>query len=317
MIHCEDPVLNEVYKQVFDAVPLGLFFIGPDHRIYAWNKWMAQNTEFLPEQAIGQTLESLYPALSNFRFEWALEQVLYYKNPQVLSSILNGFVIPIPLTRNIYLDTTMMQQNIEILPMTQGNKNMALVVIQDVSDKTNLKNTLLMLASRFEQHSLIDPLTGCYNRRFLWQHLEDELKDAERKGHHIVCCIFDLDHFKAINDEFGHDAGDEVILSFVKTCRSNLRANDKFFRYGGEEFIAVFRDISLKNVINSTNRVRKAFESISTHGSVNKRMTCSGGIAYWNPSQPFKTAAQLVKEADIALYKAKESGRNRIIYTEL
>lgn len=308
----DNKVNAHMFAQIFDEIPIGLFIIGKNRAICAWNKWMVKNTNLDVDTVIGQQLKTLYPDNVNLRFEWALDQVLEFGNPQVLSSILNRFVIPISIAKKTYLDMEIMQQNIEILPIAHNNETMALVVVQDVSDKVNLKNTLLSLANKFEKHSLIDALTGTYNRRYLWQYLDDQLSEAKRDNYNIFCCIYDLDYFKKINDEFGHDAGDDVLISFVAICKSHLGERDLFFRYGGEEFVMISTHITKKEAIILYNRVRKALESTPSHGKVDKIITCSGGVAYWESSTSLKTPKQLIKEADIELYQAKKFGRNCI-----
>ncbi|KTD09418.1 sensor domain-containing diguanylate cyclase [Legionella jamestowniensis] len=305
--------LDHMYEQVFETIPVGLFLVDKEHAIYAWNKWMVKNTNIEAKEAVGQQLESLYPEMVSPRLGWALEQVLNYGYPQVLSNILNKFVIPIPLEKRAYQDLAMMQQNVEILPVSYDKKNMALVVIQDVSAKTHLENTLMSMANKFEKSSLIDALTGIPNRRCLWRELEKELITAHREKYNVVCCIYDIDYFKKVNDEYGHAAGDEVLISFAKLATAVLGTNDSIFRYGGEEFITISTHLPIKEASRLPNRLRKNLEAMSNHGTVNKVVTCSGGVAYWRPSDPPITSEMLIEQADKELYKAKESGRNCIV----
>lgn len=302
-----------LYEQVFDVLPLGLFLIAQDRSIYAWNSWMVVNTTIAANTAIGQPITSLYPDYVNPRFTWALDAALNQGHPQLLSTILNKFVIPISLDKHAYPNLDMMQQNAEILPFYYDDQCMALVVIQDVTDKTHLKNTLMSMALRFENSSFIDSLTDLYNRRFLWEYLNSELESAKRDSYSIVCCLFDLDYFKKINDEFGHSAGDEVLISFAQLAKSVTRPSDHLIRYGGEEFLAIFTKIKIDDAVKLANRLRTKLEATRSHGSVNKTITCSGGISYWRPSDPLISAEKLVDQADRELYKAKKKGRNCII----
>ena len=306
-----------IYEQVFDAIPVGLFLVDKHHFIYAWNKWMAKNTNIPEDKAIGQKLEHLYPDKVSPRLLGALELVIQYGYPQVLSNILNKFIIPVPLERRAYRDLTMMQQNVEILPVKSGEESMALVVIQDVSAKTHLENTLMLMASKFEKSSLIDMLTGISNRRSLWRNLERELQMASSEKYNIICCIYDLDFFKKINDEFGHSAGDEVLVSFANLTKPMLGPHDYFFRYGGEEFITISTRIDIKDATKLPNQLRQSLEAITAHGSVNRSITCSGGISYWQPSDPPIKPEELIEQADMELYKAKEMGRNCIVMDDV
>lgn len=299
-------------EQFFDAIPIGLFLVNKDRVICAWNKWMVSNTKIRVKDAMGESLTSLYPDYHHPRFDWALETVLTYGYPQILSTSLNRYIIPIPVAHT-YPDLDMMQQSVEILPFHYHNQTMALVMIQDVSDKIHLKNTLITMASRFEKSSLLDSLTGLYNRRFLWKYLDNELQMAEREGYNVICCLFDLDHFKQINDEFGHNAGDEVLCSFAKIVTENMRPGDQVIRYGGEEFIGILSRLTIDDAVKQTIRICKVFETTLQHGSVKQRITCSAGIAFWQPSDPVISAEKLVNQADLELYRAKEMGRNCIV----
>lgn len=311
------PVKNkdaaELYQQIFDAIPIGLILINQNKHICAWNAWMASSTAISAEKALGQTIESLFPTATNQRFNWALEQTLSYGHPQVLSTILNQFVIPIPLNKFAYPDLEMMQQSVQILSVCYLDTLMALVVIQDVSSKTHLQNTLLSMAVKFENSSFVDVLTGLYNRRFLWKYLDNELQNAIRENYSIACCLFDLDYFKRINDEFGHSAGDNVLISFAKLVTANIRPTDYLFRYGGEEFVVIYSQISLKEAVSLSNRLRKKLEAMTVHGATHEKITCSGGIAYWQPGDKPISAEKLVDKADMELYRAKKMGRNCIV----
>lgn len=304
---------NEIlYERVFNTIPIGLFLVSHDYTIYAWNTWMVDNTHIPVEKAVGQTLHALSSEALNPRFEWALEAALNNGHPQILSSTFNKHIFKIPPVKDAYPAFDKMQQHVEILPVLFRGQNMALVVIQDVTDNVHLKKTLVSMGARLEETSLVDTLTGLYNRRFLWKHLTIELQNAYREGYTVICCLFDIDHFKKINDKLGHAAGDEVLCSFAKIAQSILRPHDYLVRYGGEEFLLILTKITTKNAINVLNRLRKKIESRRSHGSINIKITCSGGVAFWHPSDPLISAEKLVQEADVELYKAKNSGRNRI-----
>lgn len=118
---------------------------------------------------------------------------------------------------------------------------------------------------------------------------------------------------KKINDEFGHNAGDEVLISFANLTKTILGVNDSSFRYGSEEFITISTRISIEEATRLPNRLRKNLEEKASHGSVQKIITCSGGVSYWQPSDSSITPEKLIKKADTELYKAKSFGRNCIV----
>lgn len=304
---------NNIYAEIFDVLPLGLVIVDEKHEIHAWNKWMMTNTAITESQAMGKSLLSFYPDNIQFRFKSALEHAIQDGCPQVLSSILNQYVIPISLDKQTYADLSFMQQNVEILPIVYAQQNMALIIIQDVSDKIHLRNTLLSMAAKFEKNSLLDTLTGVYNRRFLWKYLENELKAAQRENYTVFCCLYDIDYFKKINDEYGHVVGDQVLVAFAELARTTVRPSDYLFRYGGEEFIVVLTHIKCQDALRISERLRTLLEKTAIHHMIKENITCSGGIAYWQPSDTLISAEKLIDNADHAMYKAKSAGRNRII----
>lgn len=299
----------QAYIRIFDALPLGLLIIDQTHTIRAWNQWMVKHTEISAKEALGQSFFTLYENQAHLRLKTALDQVLHYGYPQILSSTLNKYIIPIPLKQQSYLYLGMMQQKTEIIPIRFDQQTMALVVIQDVSDKVHLKNTLLSMAVKFEKNSLLDMLTGVYNRRFLWKYLEGELETAYREQYNVICVMIDLDHFKKINDRYGHNVGDELLISFAELAKANIRPNDYLFRYGGEEFLIIHTRISLKKAKEITERLRKKLEKQPLRKF---NMTCSGGIACWQPGQNELSAEKLINQADRLMYQAKRAGRNQI-----
>ncbi|TKB23111.1 GGDEF domain-containing protein [Desulfopila sp. IMCC35006] len=160
----------------------------------------------------------------------------------------------------------------------------------------------------------IDPLTSIYNRRFGLGRLKEEFGRATRTGSLLGIIIFDIDHFKVVNDTYGHLVGDWVLKSICALARSSLREGDVLFRYGGEEFVAVLPAASSEDLRIIAERLRKGIEdNIFSKGITTVRVTVSiGGAAYPNQSNAGNEDL-LLQLADEALYKAKESGRNRVI----
>lgn len=161
--------------------------------------------------------------------------------------------------------------------------------------------------SALRQHAERDALTGAINRRGL----DELLADLFRSGSTGLCALMlDLDHFKRINDELGHHAGDAVLAEFARVIRENLRRDDRFARYGGEEFVVLLQ-ADLASARNVAEKLREAIESHEFPDKV--RLTASIGLAV---GQPDETGAQLVRRADAALYRAKREGRNRCCFPD-
>ena len=143
--------------------------------------------------------------------------------------------------------------------------------------------------------------------------LASELKAAKRHQHPFSVCIADLDHFKSVNDTYGHQAGDNVLARFGKIVKASIRSEDTAGRYGGEEFGIVFPFTKPEAARQVLERIRKAMESETFHVEDGRtfRVTVSFGLA--QPDPDAWTEGLVIDRADQALYQAKQSGRNRIV----
>lgn len=163
---------------------------------------------------------------------------------------------------------------------------------------------------RLQRLAALDPLTGVYNRRFGLGRLHEEFERAIRMSSPLGILMFDLDHFKDVNDTYGHLVGDRVLKSVCHITRSLLREGDVLLRYGGEEFLAILPGASTQDLLFVAERTRKAIEESSlSDGAKTVRVTLSvGGAAF--PNQNVTREDALIQLADEALYRAKEAGRN-------
>jgi len=169
------------------------------------------------------------------------------------------------------------------------------------------------LMETLRESSLRDPMTGLSNRRFLEEFIETLTASARRKQTHAVILMLDLDHFKMINDTYGHDAGDAVLKALANTIKTSVRASDIVIRYGGEEFMVVLQDTTSAYALSVAEKIRVAVESMRIpYGGITLQRTVSIGIADFPGDS--HTFWQAVKFADVALYHAKEAGRNRIVH---
>ena len=166
------------------------------------------------------------------------------------------------------------------------------------------------LHAQLHEQANRDPLTGLYNRRYLEATMERELARCQREGHPLGLILIDIDHFKSINDRFGHPAGDEVIKAMARLLQT--RASDVVCRYGGEEFLLLLPNIPQETAFERAMQYRRAFEEqVLRFGDSTIRGTLSAGIACY-PAHG-NTAEELLRCADQALYQAKQEGRNKVI----
>lgn len=169
---------------------------------------------------------------------------------------------------------------------------------------------------QLETLSITDPLTGLYNRRQILTRFAEECERAQRTGAGLSCIMLDVDHFKKVNDTFGHQKGDEVLEMVANTASASLRAYDILGRYGGEEFIAVLPDTDLETARAVAERLRltiQAADVLRTPTGEPHPTTVSLGLTRWQPGDTVET---LIHRADEALYRAKAGGRNRIEVVE-
>ena len=178
--------------------------------------------------------------------------------------------------------------------------------IKALQDELRKSNELLLELSN------TDHLTRLYNRRHLMETLDREFKRALREGGFFSMMMIDIDHFKMVNDTYGHQEGDAVLVAVANVVRKELRPYDYAARYGGEEFAVLLPATNLAGSIQAAERVRKGVESMTFGDKLqNLVVTVSLGIATYPSSQVYCIDA-LITEADDALYRAKANGRNRI-----
>ena len=174
----------------------------------------------------------------------------------------------------------------------------------------------VMQISLLEQENISDPLTLVFNRRYLDRRLSEECARARRFGLPLSVLLLDIDHFKKINDSFGHQAGDQVLAAFAGLVKQLLREPDVVTRYGGEEFMVIATQTARPGAIDLAERLRTSIESnrFSLNNVINETskisLTCSIGVA--SLGDEIDQATKLIHSADENLYRAKHQGRNRV-----
>ncbi|MBF0370267.1 MAG: diguanylate cyclase [Magnetococcales bacterium] len=175
--------------------------------------------------------------------------------------------------------------------------------IFSLSDIARIENQIKQL----EKRAFTDSLTGACNRAKLQGNLEAEIKRSIRHGGTLSVVLFDVDHFKQINDTYGHQAGDDVLVALVSFISKKLRASDLLARWGGEEFIMVLPEVGVQDAILVSDKIRKNIEN-NNFPKVG-RLTISFGVTQFREGD---TPKSLIERADRFLYQAKNSGRNRV-----
>jgi len=175
----------------------------------------------------------------------------------------------------------------------------------------NRAKTLALALRRVEELAMRDELTGLYNRRHLLDVVERAIASHERGGPSFALAYCDLDHFKRVNDRFGHECGDRLLQSFAEAASNSVRTNDLVARMGGEEFVLVLVDTDESHASDIVERLRMRTSALSVSSAEPTfRVTLSSGLASYRAGD---TVEALLRRADAALYEAKEQGRDRLV----
>lgn len=167
---------------------------------------------------------------------------------------------------------------------------------------------------KLHEEANTDGLTKCYNKMFFNNRLDLEVKKSKITGIPLSLIIFDLDHFKHLNDNFGHDAGDYVLKEMADILRDNgIRKDDTFARYGGEEFVVLLPQTNLKQAFEIAERLRQMIEE---HSFIyeEKKLPVSASVGVADYREGVETGTDLFKRADSSVYKSKDNGRNQVSF---
>jgi diguanylate cyclase (GGDEF)-like protein/PAS domain S-box-containing protein len=318
---------------ILDRIPIGVFLVDHAFTILSWNKCLAGWTGRESSDMVGKNLLEEFPHLDNQQYRARVRSVLGGGPPVIFSYHLHTYIIPAKLPDGSHRR----QHCIAAASRISGQEQpVAVFTLQDVTEvhrrvqevselqertmrelelRTQAEARLRENEKRLQKLAATDDLTGAANRRKLFEVLEDEVKRCHRYGTEVSFLMVDADHFKHINDTFGHDAGDTVLRRMVAVMQGELRQVDLVGRFGGEEFGVILPQTSLSGAVQVAERMRAAIQAspMSENGGPDK-VTVSIGVAGTRGKANFQPALDaLVKEADQALYTAKRQGRNRVV----
>jgi len=224
-------------------------------------------------------------------------------------------------------DGSVLSTELDSNPMWWHGERQYLWIVRDLSGRKQLeekRNESLFLdllqnlsakdefAQEMARRAVTDPLTGAYNRARFDERLAEELDRVDRHKTSLTLILLDIDHFKKVNDTYGHPAGDHVLTELATIVRERLRSIDLFARWGGEEFAVLAPDTDDEGANHLAEKIRFAVEQ-HDFGEVG-RVTVSMGVAGYRSGE---SAGQLLRRVDIALYQAKEAGRNRVVHANI
>jgi diguanylate cyclase (GGDEF)-like protein len=295
-----------------DRINVGILTVAPDGTVLQWNRFLHAHTRLAPEEVVGRNLYERFPELPRSWLEHKLRSVFLLKNFAFTSWRQRPFLIRIEDHRPLTGGSEPMRQDCAFIPLVHDGEVKAVsIAIIDATDtyesQTRLDETLAVLAAQSER----DSLTGIYNRRKLGEVLDNEVLRARRYQQKLSVLMFDIDHFKRVNDTHGHLVGDEAIRHVAKSAVSTLRATDFVARYGGEEFVALLPGVEIDGATIAAERVREAARKpFAALAETELSVTISVGVTSARPDTA--DAKALLAEADHALYASKQAGRNRV-----
>ncbi|MBI4833410.1 MAG: GGDEF domain-containing protein [Planctomycetes bacterium] len=210
----------------------------------------------------------------------------------------------------------MHRHHIRRLPVMENGVLSGIVTQTDLLEAScRLINNLKSRHTRLSEIAGKDELTGLYNRRYFKEVFEDELARTRRYGGLLSLVLLDIDHFKQINDCYGHSAGDKILQEMASIIKGNARGVDTSVRYGGEEFAVLLPGVGTRAAHLFAERLRAIIEGHEFNiGSEHIKLTISGGVCKW--TSELDSMPSMINEADKYLYQAKESGRNKILVAQ-
>lgn len=311
--------LNEFHwlLAIVQSIDVGVVVLDRDYCVQVWNTFMENRSGVQPKDAHNQNFFSLFPEVNREWFTRKVESVATLGTPAFTIWEQRPYLVRFKNYQPITGQEDFMYQNTTLLPLrsTDSHINHICLVIYDVTDVATNRRQLQAVNAQLQQLSSTDRLTGLYNRG----HWEESLKVAyarhQRHGNATSLVMFDIDHFKRVNDTYGHQAGDHVIEQVARLVREHVRDSDVAGRYGGEEFAVVLSDTDKVGARVFAERLRKSVEALEVlHDGHSIRFTISLGIA--DLSKPSVNHADLIAWADQALYASKNAGRNRVTVYE-
>jgi diguanylate cyclase len=293
---------------ILDVIPLGVVLVNRSFTVVGWNRWMEMYSGISSGDIEGTSIFHHYPDLNRPSFLRSCRTVFTFGNVVYLSQKLHQYLFPIHLYgADDETGLAMMQQSCSMTPIrsTDGEIEMIAITVQDVTDSVVLEKRLRLL-------NQIDSLTGAYNRRFLDQRIREELDRHRRYDRSFSVVMFDLDHFKAINDERGHGEGDRVLQVLSTIVSEEIRSSDFFCRYGGEEFVLLLPETGELEAQELAERIRVRLQQWEFRdGDSSYFVTASFGVN--SLSGETENEQDLLAGADERMYAAKNAGRNRIV----
>ena len=305
-------MLDALYHNITNRLNTGILILDSNFNIVMCNRFLEVHANKKDNNVIGKSIFTVFPELPKKWFERKLSSVIQLKNQSFCGWEQRHHLFELSHSRPITTDSDFMAQNCTFLPVeVEGEVEHVCLLIEDVTDICHYQTQLNKALEELALSNRIDGLTQAFNRKHWEECLASEFSRARRYSYELALVMLDLDQFKALNDTFGHQGGDKVLVETAKSINDLLRMGDMFGRYGGEEFAVILPNTDLVGAEEVAERIRQTIASntVDYQGhSIN--VTVSIGVAVIDAKDT--RYEDLISNADIALYEAKSMGRDRV-----
>ncbi len=303
---------QSITNELINAIDVGVVVVDSDFCVEVWNQFMENHASIKPADIVGQSLFSHFPEIDEGWLRQKSVPIFNLRSPVFIIWEQRQYLFKFGANRPVTCGAHHMYQNVTMFPIIGDNGEVSrfCIMVYDVTDQALSKLGMSRLNDELKVASRIDGLTGLFNRRYWQERFEQAYKLAKRREKPSTALMLDIDHFKKVNDTYGHQAGDSVIQSLAHLIKRCVRETDLAGRYGGEEFAVILTDSAVDNAVTVAERLRRLAEhsQVEHEGQIIK-FNISGGLAEFSPL--CDSPMEWLERADQALYQAKQTGRNK------
>ena len=297
---------------ILQNIDVGLVVMDKSYKVVLWNSFMQNHSGKSPEEVLQHSIFEVFPELSEAWFKHKAQSVFVLQNATFTTWEQRPYLFRFPHYRPITGTAEHMYQNSTIIPLmdSKGLVEQICLIVYDVTDTAINKISQQQAHQQLQSLSRTDHLTGLFNRGYWELRLIQEFKRFERYKQVSTLIMMDIDHFKKVNDTYGHTVGDDVIRQVSIAIKEQIRDLDIAGRYGGEEFGLILTSTNVQGASVLAERLRSAIEKMTVFSEGQEvKFTISLGIAQLTGS--IVDHRSWIEKADAALYQSKKGGRNR------
>ena len=298
---------------VIQSSNIGIVVLDRALHVEVFNRFMQAHSGIQSENAIGRSIMELFTDLPE-QWLWRRMQTVFELGIPVYTTWEERpYLFRFPMYLPIHYNIDIMYQNVMFVPLRAANDKVerVAIVVYDVTESAMMRQALLQAQEELLHLSRTDRLTSLWTRGYWEERLHEEWGRARRTREHVSLVMFDIDHFKHINDGHGHQTGDEAIRMVSRTLLELSREVDICGRYGGEEFCVILPNTDKDGALVFCERLRNAIAAKSVLGPAQEAVQCTISLGIAELDDETGTVQQWLQHADTALYVSKGAGRNQ------